>query len=115
MSKTYKERLVAGLLVLGYREVTGVSRKYTAFHKAIDRHGQPHSVVMKKLGLRDCRWPYTLRMVRGIFVVKWILHGTGALAWKEFPHYAALGPKGKVISGIGSRQDTITAAGGRMD
>ena len=33
MSKTYKERLEAGLVALGYRLVPGVSRKYVAYHK----------------------------------------------------------------------------------
>jgi hypothetical protein len=80
--------------------------------KTIDRHGQPYAMAIGKLAPKARSWPYIIRMVRGIFVIKWIP------VWRpcpEFPRYAALGPKGRVVSGIGSRKDTITAAGGRMD
>lgn len=80
-----------------------------------DRHGQTIITARKKLGLEQSRWPYTLRMVRGIWVVKWEVRGTGRNSWKRYPSYAALGPKGKLVCGIGTRKDTITAAGGRMD
>lgn len=80
-----------------------------------DRHGQSKATALKKLKLEDCQWPYVLRMVRGIWVVKWEVRGYGRNSWKRYPAYAALGPKGKLVTGIGSRKDTITAAGGRMD
>jgi len=80
-----------------------------------DAYGQTKATAMKKLGLEDCHWPYALRMVRGIWVVKWMVRGLGRMSWKKWPSYAALGPRGRVISGVGSRKDTITAAGGRLD
>lgn len=80
-----------------------------------DVYGQTIITARKKLGLEDCRWPHTLRMVRGIWVAKWVVRGLGNMSWHKTPHYAALGPKGQVVRGISWRKNTITAAGGRLD
>jgi len=80
-----------------------------------DVYGQTQATAQKKLGLEDCRWPYTLRMVRGIWVVKWEVRGLGRMSWKKYPSYAALGPRGRMIKGVAWRKHTITAAGGRTN
>ena len=79
---------------------------------AMDRHGQPLVTARHRLGLSGCRRPFVLRMVRGIFVVKWLIKD---IYGNDRPAYSALGPKGRLIYGIGGRQETITAAGGRMN